>query len=132
MADVSVHGAGDSLLYGVAGGILVSRIAAEHATANHEERERRLGFGLGPVRVLAHYEYGISQLAVRNPRLDRRTVLRVDVEADEFDFRLRDRACTGRCPLAFPVSNALSQILSVRVRNWYSTSRSNSYIVNRY
>ena len=108
MGDVSGHIAGDSLLHGLAGGVFVPRFAAEHTGANHEERERCLGFGFGSVRVFAHYKHGISELAVRNPGVDRRIVLWVDVEADELHFCVGDRTRAGGCAVALSVSDTVT------------------------
>jgi hypothetical protein len=107
--DAAVFGAGDTLFHGMAGGVFVSRAAAKHAAADDEERNRGLGAGFRSVWVLAHYEHGVSELAVCDFGIDRRIVLWVDVAEDGIDVCVGDCACAGGCALAFPVSDAVSR-----------------------
>ncbi len=69
VAFAGVHLAGDFLFYGLAGGAIVSRVVAKHSFAGVEERFGGVVDGVGAVRVFAHYELGISELAVRHPRV---------------------------------------------------------------
>src|SRR5216683_2743785 len=57
---------GEFVFDGLAGGSAVSRAAAEFAGAGVEERVRGVVDGVDAVRAFAHYEFGISELAVRD------------------------------------------------------------------
>src|ERR1700680_1891354 len=57
--------------------------------------------GFGAVRLFAHYQYGLSQLAVCDPGFDCRPFLRLDVAKDEFDICFGHCAWAGRYDLAF-------------------------------
>ena len=63
----------------------------------------------GSVRLFAHYEHGISQLAVRDPGLHCRDLLWLDLAEEQFDICFGDRSRAGRYDLAFFLQDGLSR-----------------------
>ena len=61
--------------------------------------------GVDVVRAFAHYEFGISELAVCDSGGDCGVVLWVGVEEDRVDFCFGAGACGGGCDVAFFVSD---------------------------
>src|SRR5258707_9489105 len=104
----AVRVGGDSLFHGVAGRVSVPWAAAKYAVAFEQERSGRVVDCFRSFRVLAHYQYGISQLALCDSRVHCRSVLWLDVEKNQFDFRLRTGARVGRCHLAFSLPHGLT------------------------
>ena len=105
MARVAGGFVGDFIFDGVAGGVAVSRVAAEFSGAGFEERVCGVVDGVDAVWAFAYYEFGISELAVRDSGGDCRAVLWVDLEKDGIDFCFGAGACGGGCYLAFFVSD---------------------------
>lgn len=101
MDDVCRAVRGDFHVYGLAGGVAVSRATAEFFVAGVEKRFGGMVDGVGAVRVRAYHEYGIPELAVRNFGDDCGIVLRVDVEEDRVDIRVGIGTCGGRRSVAF-------------------------------
>ena len=105
MARVAGGFVGDFIFDGVAGGVAVSRVAAEFSGARFEERVCGVVDGVDVIRAIAYYEFGISELAVRDSGGDCGAVLWVDLEEDGIDFCFGAGACGGGCYLAFFVSD---------------------------
>jgi len=55
--------------------------------------------------LLAHYEPGVSELALRDSGFDCRTLLWMDLAQDWLDFCVSHRACIGGRDLAFLVQD---------------------------
>jgi hypothetical protein len=96
---------GDSIFDGLAGGVVVSRVAAEFSGAGVEERVCGVVDGVDVVWAFAYYEFGISELAVRDSGCDCGVVLWVDVEEDGINFCFCPGTCGGGCYVAFFVSD---------------------------
>jgi hypothetical protein len=64
---------------------------------------------VGAVWVFAHYEWRISELAVRDPCFDRGIFLRVDVAADGIHICVGASARSGGRLVALFVSNRLGK-----------------------
>lgn len=97
--------AGNIIFDGVAGGVAVSRVAAEFSGEGFEERVCGVVDGVDAVRAFAYYEFGIPELAVCNSGGDCGALLWVDLEEDRIDFCFGAGACGGGCYLAFFVSD---------------------------
>ena len=108
LARVSGGLSADSIFDGLAGGAAVSRIVAEFSREGVEERVCGLVDGFDAVRAFAHYEFGISELALCDSGGDCGAVLWVDVEEDGVDFCFSAGACGGGCYVAFFVSDVVS------------------------
>ena len=63
--------------------------------------------GFGVFWIFAHYEYGISELAIRDSGDDCGIILWMDVEEDGIDVRVGTGACRGGCGLALFVSDGM-------------------------
>ena len=103
--------AGDFIFDGVAGGVAVSRVAAEFSGAGVEERICGVVDCVDAVRAFAYYEFGISELAVCDSGGDCGAVLWVDLEEDGVDFCFGAGACGGGRYLAFFVSDDLKAVV---------------------
>ena len=101
MDDVCRLVRGDFHVYGVAGGIAVSGIAAEFLVAGIEERFGGMVDSVGTVRIRTYHEYGISELAVCNFGEHRWIVLWLDMEEDGIDFCVGAGACGSGRGVAF-------------------------------
>src|SRR5882762_8807085 len=99
----------DSIFHGLAGGVFISRVAAKYAVAVQQERLGRMVDRVGSVRILAHHEHGLSELALCNPRLRCRNLLWLDLAEKQFDICFRDRSCAGRYYLALFLSHVLTE-----------------------
>src|SRR5882762_8642152 len=99
----------DSIFHGLAGGVFISRVAAKYAVAVQQERLGRMVDRVGSVRILAHHEHGLSELALCNPRLRCRNLLWLDLAEKQFDIRFGDRSCAGRHYLALFLSHILTE-----------------------
>jgi hypothetical protein len=108
----AVYFGGDFVLYGLAGGVAISRIAAEFFGASIEERPGGVVDGFGVVWIVAHYEYGISELEVCDFGDDCGDILWVDVEEERVDFCVGASACRSGCGVAFFVSDGLRAALA--------------------
>src|SRR5580692_4568170 len=64
--------------------------------------------GLGALWVFAHYEPGISELAVRDSRVDCGNFLRLDLAKDGVDLCISDCARTCGHNVAFSVSDGVT------------------------
>lgn len=95
VAFAGAHFAGDTLFYGLAGRVAVSRAATESAFASLEERFGGMVDGLGAVWIFTHHESGISELAVRDSGDDCGDFLWMDLAEDGIDFCFGDCACAG-------------------------------------
>jgi len=102
---VVVGVAGNFVFYGLAGGVVVSRVAAEFSGAGVEERVCGVVDGFDVVWVFAYYESGISELAVCDFGGDCGIGLWVDLEEDGIDLCVGAGAYGGGCYLAFFVSD---------------------------
>ena len=111
----AVHFARNILFYGLAGGISISRVAAKYAVAILQKRFSRLVDGVDAVRLLAHYEPGVSELALRDSRVYRWDFLWMDVAQDRLDFCVGHRACIGRRDLALLVQNRVNGVRETKV-----------------
>src|ERR1700676_5462152 len=72
--------------------------------------------GFGAVRLFAYYQYGLSELAVCDPRFDCRPFLRLDVAQDQFDICVGHRAWAGRYYLAFLFPDFLTLLVTTKPR----------------
>ena len=63
--------------------------------------------GVDAVRLLAHHELRVSELAVRDSGVNRWDFLRLDLAQDRFDLCVGDCACASGCDLAFLVSDGV-------------------------
>jgi hypothetical protein len=59
--------------------------------------------GVDSLWVFAYYQHGLSELAVRNPGVDCRVFLWLDVAEEWVYLRVGNRSCAGGCYLAFSV-----------------------------
>jgi hypothetical protein len=109
MEFAAVYFGGDFIFYCVAGGVAVSRFAAELFGASVEERVGGMVDGIGAFWIGAHHEYGVPELAVRNSGDDRGNILWMDVEEERVDIRVGGGACGGGCGLAFFVSDGVRE-----------------------
>src|SRR5215831_205962 len=100
-------GAWNSVFYGLAGGVSLSRAAAELPGARHQERRSKLADGFTLVWIFTYHEWRVSELAIRDSGLHRRIFLRVDVAEDGIDFCVSAGARGGGCLVAFFVSSSL-------------------------
>jgi len=107
--DASLFDSSYFVFHGLAGGVIVSRVAAKRAGAIDQERSRRLVDGLSLIWFLAHHQHGLPELAVRAPGVDCGLVLWLDLAQDRIDFRLRHRARVGRCAVALPVPHVVKE-----------------------
>ena len=110
LAGVDRGFAGDFIPDGVAGGVAVSRVAAEFSGAGIQERIRGVVDGVDAVWTFTHYESGIPELAVRDSGGDCGAVLWMDVEENGIDFCFGAGACRGGCDLAFFVSDDVGKL----------------------
>ena len=103
MEVTAIAGDRDPLLHGVARGVSFPRRAAKHAFAVVQERFGRVVDGVDPFWFFAYYQHGLSELAVRDPGVDCRVFLWLDVAEEWVYLRVGNRSCAGGCYLAFSV-----------------------------
>src|SRR6266699_3352714 len=101
-----------SVFYRLARRVFLPRSAAKYAFPSEQERSRGLVDSLHSLRLLAHHEQLLSQLALRDPGLHRGHFLRLDLAQNRLDLRLGPRPYRRRRHLAPLLSNTLELISS--------------------